>query len=103
MAAKGSIAKDNAMEKIAQAFGQNWIGIYDKKGYIWSEENGEKVQIAISLTCPKVQVGAIDSGSNALDFENMGATIAAPTEFQPAEISDQERDNIAKLMAQLGL
>ena len=101
--AKGNIAKDKVIEKIAQAFGQNYIGIYDKKVYVWSEENGEKVQIAISLTCPKVQVGAVDSGSNALDFENIGATIAAPTEFQPAEISDQERENVAELMRKLGL
>lgn len=101
--AKGNIAKDKVIEKIAQAFGQNYIGIYDKKVYVWSEENGEKIQIAISLTCPKVQVGAVDSGSNALDFENMGATIAAPTEFQPAEISEQERENITELMRKLGL
>ena len=101
--AKGNIAKDKVIEKIAQVFGQNYIGIYDKKVYVWSEENGEKIQIAISLTCPKVQVGAVDSGSNALDFENMGATIAAPTEFQPAEISEQERENVAELMRKLGL
>ena len=101
--AKGNIAKDKVIEKIAQVFGQNYIGIYDKKVYVWSEENGEKIQIAISLTCPKVQVGAVDSGNNALDFENMGATIAAPTEFQPAEISDQERENVAELMRKLGL
>ena len=42
--AKGNIAKDKVIEKIAQAFGQNYIGIYDKKVYVWSEENGEKVQ-----------------------------------------------------------
>lgn len=101
--AKGQIAKDKAIEKIAQAFGRDWIGVYDKKAYVWSEENGEKVQIAIALTCPKVPVGAVDTGSNALDFENMGATIAAPTEFKPAEISDDERKNINDLMAALGL
>ena len=101
--AKGQIAKDKVIEKIAQAFGQNWIGIYDKKAYVWSEENGEKIQIAMSFTCPKVQVGAVDSGSNALDFENMGATIAAPTEFKPAEISEEERANVNELMRKLGL
>ena len=101
--AKGNIAKEKVIEKIAQAFGQNWIGIYDKKAYVWSEENGEKIQVALSFTCPKVPVGAVDTGSNALDFENMGATIAAPTEFKPAEITDDERKNIADMMARLGL
>ena len=61
--AKGNIAKDKVIEKIAQAFGQNWIGIYDKKAYVWSEENGEKIQVALSLTCPKVPVGAVDTRS----------------------------------------
>lgn len=100
---KGNFAKDQVMEKIAQAFGQDWIGIYQKKAYVWSEENGEKIQVAIALTCPKVPVGAVDTGNNALDFENMGATIAAPTEFKPAEISDDERENVAELMRKLGL
>ena len=57
----------------------------------------------MSFTCPKVQVGAVDSGSNALDFENMGATIAAPTEFKPAESSEEERANVNELMRKLGL
>ena len=101
--AKGQIAKDLVEKKIIAAFGADYVCTADKKIYVQALENGEKVQIAISLTCPKVQVGAVDSGSNALDFENMGATIAAPTEFQPAEISDQERENVAELMRKLGL
>ena len=57
MAAKGNIAKEKVLEKIAQSFGSDWIGIYDKKAYLWSEENGEKIQIALTLTCPKTPVG----------------------------------------------
>ena len=55
--AKGAVAKENAAKKMAEVFGSNWIGEYDKKYYIWSEENGEKVQIAISMTCPKTPIG----------------------------------------------
>ena len=32
--AKGNIAKDKVIEKIAQAFGQDWIGVYEKKAYV---------------------------------------------------------------------
>lgn len=100
MAAKGNIAKEKVLEKIAQSFGSDWIGIYDKKAYLWGEENGEKIQIALTLTCPKTPVGQTAS---KLDFENMGSISAAPTTFEPAQITDQERENINRLMKELGL
>ena len=105
MAAKGTQAKEKVIEQLKTAFGQKWIGEYDKKYYIWSEENGEKIQIAITLTCPKNPVGVVDAApaSNVLDFESMGDTIVAPTAFEPAQVSDEERANIAELMAKLGL
>jgi len=56
--AKGQIAKDNVESIIAAAFGENYIGTVDKKIYVWGDENGEKVQVAISLTCPKTPVGS---------------------------------------------
>ena len=52
--AKGNIAKQNVAKKIAEVFGSDFVGEFDKKLYLWSEENGEKVQIAISMTCPKI-------------------------------------------------
>ena len=45
MAAKGTIAKEKVIKKIEQVFGSDYIGIYDKKIYLWSEENGEKIYI----------------------------------------------------------
>ena len=108
--AKGAIAKENVARVIAQAFGSNFVGEYDKKLYVWSEENGEKVQIAIAMTCPKTPVGGdigkIDFGAepgSALNFEDMSAAVASPTVFTPAEVSDEEKENIAKLMERLGL
>ena len=41
--------------------------------------------------------------SGGLDFENMGATIAAPAPTQPAEISEKERETVVELMKRLGL
>ena len=40
--AKGTIAKQNVINKIAQTFGADYIGEVDKKIYVWAEENGEK-------------------------------------------------------------
>lgn len=104
--AKGSIAKDVVAKKIAAAFGADFVGEYDKKLYVWAEENGEKVQIAISMTCPKVPVGASDFSTepgNSLNFEDMSAAVVAPKSFEPAEVTDEEKKNIAELMARLGL
>jgi hypothetical protein len=106
--AKGSIAKDVVAKKIAQAFGSDYVGEFDKKIYVWAEENGEKVQIAISMTCPKVPVGAdtLDfkaEPGDSLNFEDMSAAPIKGGSATSAEISEQEKKNIAELMARLGL
>ena len=48
MEARGTIAKTKVITKIADAFGDNWIGEVGGKYYVWSEENGQKVQICIA-------------------------------------------------------
>lgn len=103
--AKGAIAKENVAKKIAQAFGSDFVGEFDKKLYVWADENGEKVQIAIAMTCPKNPVGNIDYSAepgNSLNFEDMSAAPVAGGNAS-AEISEEEKKNIAELMARLGL
>lgn len=107
MAAKGTIAKSEVIKKIAAAFGADYIGEVDKKIYVTAMENGEKVQVALSLTCPKVPV-VIDNTVQIGDFNfeepaSFTTTTTAATSFTPAEISDEERENVANLMARLGL
>ena len=99
--AKGAVAKENAAKKMAEVFGSNWIGEYDKKYYIWSEENGEKVQIAISMTCPKTPIGEAGAvtDSNVLNFEDS----VVSGESAKVDITPDEKKNIADLMARLGL
>ena len=105
--AKGAIAKSNVLKKIAEIFGADFIGEYDKKIYVWTQENGERVQVAISLTCPKTPIDVsgtpIPNFSGGIDFEDTGAAIVAPTTFVPAEITEEETKNIQDLMARLGL
>lgn len=103
--ARGSIAKTNAAKIIANAFGSDFVGEFDKKLYINVDENGEKVQIAISMTCPKTPIGNINYNAepgDSLNFEDMSsAAIAIPQES--VEITEDEKKNIADLMARLGL
>lgn len=100
--AKGQEAKNLVAQKIQAAFGSDWIGEYDKKYYVWSTENGERIQIAISMTCPKVQMGIINQSPN-MDFENPTENTLAPTKFEPAEFTETERKTVEQLMKELGL
>ena len=103
--AKGAIAKQNVINKLQAAFGADYIGEYDKKWYVWSQENGERVQIAISLTCPKVPV-EVSNAPVAGDFnfeDDAPTTVVAAGGFQPAEITEDERDKVRDLMKVLGL
>ena len=106
--AKGQIAKELVEKKIQAAFGADYIGTFDKKIYVTAMENGEKVQVAISLTCPKVPI-VVDNTVQIGDynFEDPTPTIittnASSGAFTPAEIPDEERKIVADLMARLGL
>lgn len=104
MAAKGTIAKENVVNILAKAFGKDFVGEFEKKVYVWADDGGEKVQIAITMTCPKVPIGNIDYSAeptSKLDFENMSAAPIQPT--RSAEIGEDEKANIEKLLAKFGL
>lgn len=100
MAVKGTLAKESVIEKIKSAFGDNFVGIYEKKVYVWGEENGERVQVCLSLTCPKTPIGQVESFTigNRMEFEE---AIEVPT--QTTEVTQEEKDTIAQLMSKLGL
>lgn len=106
--AKGAVAKECVTKILADTFGQNFIGEYDKKIYVWANDGGEMVQIAISLTCPKnpIQVDTtVTTSTGDWDFSDnpkVNTTVAVAS-AAPAEITEDEKVNIANLMAKLGL
>ena len=98
--AKGTIAKSNVINKIKQVFGDDYIGEVGGKQYVWSAENGEKIQVAIALTCPKTPIDSKSVVQN--DVELFGE--AGPGFPKPAPaISQQELKNISDLMVAVGL
>ena len=99
--ARGANAKVAVENKIATAFGEDYIGTYDKKLYVWADDGGERVQIAISLTCPKNFVGETSINSNEINFDDM-PTLGQASSFKPAEITEEEKSNVSKLLAELG-
>ena len=105
MAAKGSTAKINVQNKIALAFGSDYIGEVDKKIYVWADDGGERVQIAIAMTCPKVQIdtpGGIDTKAMDHDWSS-DTVITKPTPTVKVEITEEETQRIADMMAKFGL
>lgn len=97
--AKGAIAKEAVIKKIAAAFGEDYLGEQDKKIYVQAYEGGEKVQVAISLTCPKNPIG----GMNFEAFQVNTSTPAVAVKPEATEITDTEQAKINELMEMLGL
>ena len=93
--AKGAVAKQEVLTKIKEIFPEAFE--YGKELRIPMEEDGQRVEIKIALTCAKTNVGG-DAAPEAsgLQFEDApNAPSAAPTE--------EEKQNIANLMDRLGL
>lgn len=99
MASKGSIAKQNIQAKLKEVFGENFIGEIDKKVYLWADDGGQKVQIALAMTCPKNPVGPVSVDmANAAD-----GTIFSNSTGDPKEVTEEEKQNLRDLMARLNI
>ena len=69
MAKRGEGAKNNVVKKIQEAFGEDFIGIRDKKIYVNAIDSpsNEKLQIAITLTLPKATIDMVVEDTNFED------------------------------------
>jgi len=97
MAGKGSEAKTNLMNKFIEALGSDYLGVEDgKKWYFNSTEAGQKVQVCVTLTCPKVpfegNAPAVASGDAADSPSNV-----------VTELSDEDRRKIEELKERLNI
>lgn len=104
MAVRGNVAKQNVINKIKEAFGADYVGEFDKKIYVFADDGGERVQIALSLTCPKSQIGVIEenklSYNTGINFEDSNTIIQGKTS---SDISESEREKVRELMKKLNL
>lgn len=92
---KGTEAKENLLKKILESLpSEDYIGCFDKKHYFWSKEEGQNVQVCITMTCPKtpVEVNGDTPYNNSLDFEEV-----------KSEQTEEEKKNIKDLIERLGL
>ena len=104
--ARGNTAKGNVIEKIKNAFGTDFIGEFDKKVYVWADDGGEKVQISLTLTCPKTLIGAgqpVIKSTTKLGELNFEDPVVEIKQFVNADLSEQEQETINDLIRRLGL
>lgn len=98
--ARGANAKIEVANIIKQAFGDSYIGEFDKKYYVWANDGGEQVQISIALTCPKNPVGEVTPNTVIATtvplspWEKPEVTITAVPQ---TVITQEEKDNIERL------
>ena len=88
--------------KIREAFGQDFLGVdtSSKKIYVRAPEDGEMIEVAISMTCPKTSF--IVNGAAPGDGFSTG-NFGEPDVYKPAEMTENELDNVRKLIRELGL
>lgn len=103
--AKGQVSKDLAVQDIIKGLGTHYLGMADKKIYCEYEENGEMVQVAIALTCPKTPV-EFNTAAEALTNDWSGPVSGSAPAPQPQsipEITQEEKDNLQAMLTKLGL
>lgn len=93
--ARGADSKAAATEMILKTFPGSFI--YDKEIRIPYVENGENIQLKCTLTCAKTNVGEGDEDA-------IPGAVAADLNFEStAEPTEEEKENVKKLMEVLGL
>lgn len=91
--AKGASSKQIIIDKIMEIYPAAFI--YGKELRIPMEEDGQNIEIKLTLACAKNNVKDNDINENTVSFENNNNNNIEP--------SDEEKENISKLMERLGL
>ncbi len=105
MAAKGSILKQEVASKILAAFPGSFLYNDGKEIRINGVEDGQKLQIKVTLTCAKV---AVEGGDDTiLPGEKIAATAdvkpIGTNEKTPQEPTAEEKERLTTLLNRLGL
>lgn len=103
MALKGSISKEIVSKKILETFEGSFQ--YEKEIRIPMLENGEEIQLKLTLTCAKANVnrgGDVEIPGEKDDAINFTET-NEKEEIKHIEPTQEEKDNISRLAKMLNL
>lgn len=98
--AKGSQSKEIIKNKILEIFEGSFLYDNEKEIRIPMNENGEDIEIKVTLTCAKVNVGNGSVASKPLSESSMVKTIEPTLVTEPTA---EEKENVKSLLARLGL
>ena len=99
--ARGAVSKEKITKRILDTFEGSFL--YDKEIRIPVTEDGELIQIKVTLTAAKTNVESGDDvkipgvESNEINFETQTAT------KEKIEVTEEEKQNVATLLKNLGL
>ena len=93
--ARGAQSKAKLIEKLKEIYPDSIE--YGKEFRIPFEEDGQRVEIKVALTCAKSNVG----GEGASEVS--GVESNTPIDVAPTAPTEEEKANIAALMDRLGL
>ena len=99
--AKGQASKELFYNKLLEVFPGSFMYNGNKEVRIPFEEGGEVVQLKIAATCAKIPVPDPEHESETVVF-NVNSPVADAPQAS-AEITDEEKQNVADLLASLGL
>ena len=102
MAAKGSIAKVDIFKKILDTFNGSFMNGEKELRIPWME-NGEQLEIKVTLTAAKDILGDLGAKSQVNPTHMEPASTSIPMNTQtvdaPSEPTEEEKERIAKLVA----
>ena len=96
MAARGQELKNQIVNKILEVFPNSFIN--GKEIRICGNENGEEVQIKVTLTAAKENIV-----NEAVEKPTIAATTTPSTDDYTVEITSKEKRTVAEMLAALNL
>lgn len=97
MALKGTESKQNIFSKLIEIYPGSFWEDENKILRIPLDENGERVEIKVTLTAAKANLG---NGMATSAFSEKPSMETAPINI---EMTEEEKDNVSKLLNSLGL
>lgn len=102
--ARGGQFKKEILNKMLEVFPNSFLYNDEKELRICGQEDGEEIQLKCVLTCAKVNVEP--NGDIAIPGEistNINFEDSKPIEQKVVEPTQEEKDNVKKLMETFGL
>lgn len=104
MAAKGALAKEKIFAKMLEVFEGSFMFNGGKECRIPWDENGNEVQIKVTLTAAKDLVSPEGEVKKAAaTVKEAGATPSFPAPHTVKEPTEEEKQNVEDLLKSLGL